>query len=40
MSLAAINSIGDFVLFVGKLVTVAIVTVIGIEWISVRCNKF
>ena len=33
--LAAINSVGDFVLFVGKIATVTIVIVVGIEFISV-----
>ncbi|WAR22682.1 CTL1-like protein [Mya arenaria] len=35
---AAINSVGDFVLFLGKLATVSIVTVAGLEFISVRKN--
>ncbi|XP_053395595.1 choline transporter-like protein 2 [Mercenaria mercenaria] len=36
LRLAAINSVGDFVLFIGKIATVAAVTVVGIEVISVR----
>ncbi|KAL4235863.1 hypothetical protein ACF0H5_004251 [Mactra antiquata] len=36
LRLAAINSVGDFVLFLGKVATIAIVTVVGIEWISLR----
>ncbi|XP_052274056.1 choline transporter-like protein 1 [Dreissena polymorpha] len=38
LRVAAINSVGVFVLFLGKLATVAIVTVAGIEFISVRKN--
>ena len=35
LRLAAINSVGDFVLFLGKVVTVSAVTVIGIQMMSV-----
>lgn len=36
LRVAAINSIGDFVLFLGKLCTVAIVMVVGNEYLKVK----
>ena len=36
LRLAAINSVGDFVLFLGKVATISVVTVVGIQLISVR----
>ncbi|XP_060598053.1 choline transporter-like protein 1 [Ruditapes philippinarum] len=36
LRLAAINSVGDFVLFIGKIATVAVITIVGIEFISVQ----
>jgi solute carrier family 44 protein 1 (choline transporter-like protein) len=38
LRLAAINSVGDFVLFIGKIATVAVITIVGIEFISVSYN--
>ena len=37
--LAAINSVGDFVLFLGKVATVSVVVVVGIQLMSVSCQK-
>ena len=36
LRLAAINSVGDFVLFLGKVATVSVVIVAGIQLMSVR----
>lgn len=38
LRVAAINSIGDFVLFLGKLSTVAVVLVVGNEFFQVSLN--
>jgi len=38
LRVAAINSIGDFVLFLGKLITVGIVAVLGNEFMKVTYN--
>lgn len=38
LRLAAINSIGDFTLFLGKAGTVAVVAVVGMEMLAVSQN--